>query len=268
VSGRGSKLNGIAAVTFDFGNTLVRVDRAGLRRALELTAERVAHRLAVDRERFLEVWAQERDRQFAEEVPEFREVDLEQRSLRVLARLRGMPVPDRSVRWDDEAAAAYSEDAERSLLVDAYSDAFIESIPASPDILPILEGLATRFRLGVLTNWPHAATVDRYLEAAGWTRHLPIVVVSQRVGTIKPRPEIFRAAEVALGQQPAAILHVGDDWAADVVGARRAGWHAAYLRDRQGDTPLPVSEPDRSVVADLEIDRLVDLPQLLPGAGG
>ena len=39
-----------------------------------------------------------------------------------------------------------------------------------------------------------------------------------------------------------AILHVGDDWAADVVGASQAGWRTAYLRDRQHDTPLPTSE--------------------------
>ncbi|TME81219.1 MAG: HAD family hydrolase, partial [Chloroflexi bacterium] len=147
--------------------------------------------------------------------------------------------------------------------VDAYSDAFLESIPPSARVAPLLAQLSARYRLGVLTNWPHARTVDRYLEAAGWSRYLSVAVVSQRIGTIKPRPEIFRAAEMELGQPPNAILHVGDDWAADVVGARTAGWHAAYLRDSQGDTPLPVSEPDRSVVADLEIDRLEDLPKLL-----
>ena len=80
----------LAALTFDFGNTLVRVDRAALRRAVQLTAERIADRLAIDRDVFLAGWAEERDRQFAEEVPEFREVDLEQRSVRVLARLRGV----------------------------------------------------------------------------------------------------------------------------------------------------------------------------------
>jgi len=253
----------LAALTFDFGNTLVRVDRAALRRAVQLTAERIADRLAIDRDPFLAGWAEERDRQFAEELPEFREVDLEQRSVRVLARLRGMQPPDRSVRWDDSAAGTYSTVAERSMLVDAYSDAFLESIPPSARVAPLLAQLSARYRLGVLTNWPHARTVDRYLEAAGWSRYLSVVVVSQRIGTIKPRPEIFRAAEMELGQPPNAILHVGDDWAADVVGARTAGWHAAYLRDSQGDTPLPVSEPDRSVVADLEIDRLEDLPKLL-----
>jgi HAD superfamily hydrolase (TIGR01509 family) len=264
VTPRGANLSGVAAITFDFGNTLVPVNRAGLRCALELTADGVVERMALDRPAFLRAWAEERDRQFAEEVPEFREVDLDQRSLRVLARLRGMPPPERSERWNDDAAQGLSNAAERALLVDLYSAAFVESIPPPPNVGPLLARLAGRFRLGLLTNWPHATTIDRYLEAAGWGVHLAVVVVSQRVGTIKPHPRIFRVAEIGLGELPAAILHVGDDWAADVVGARRAGWRAAYLRNRQADTPLPVSQPDGSVVPDVEIDRLEDLLPRLP----
>ena len=106
--------------------------------------------------------------------------------------------------------------------------------------------LAVRYRLAILSNWPLAATIDRYVEAAGWTPYLAAVVVSQRVGTIKPHPAIFAAARAALDDPPpAAILHVGDDWAADIVGAKRAGWRAAYLASRPGDSPLPGSERDR-----------------------
>jgi FMN phosphatase YigB (HAD superfamily) len=126
------------------------------------------------------------------------------------------------------------------------------------------------FALAILSNWPLAVTVDRFAEAQGWTAFLDAIVVSQRVGTIKPHPSIFRAAEAALGIQPAAgertpILHVGDDWAADVVGAAGAGWHTAYLQNRQADSPLPSSEPGdgvgnaEAVEADLVIDELSDL---------
>jgi putative hydrolase of the HAD superfamily len=88
------------------------------------------------------------------------------------------------------------------------------------------------------------------------------VVVSQRVGTIKPHPSIFRATEAALGLTEAdasSILHVGGDWAADIVGAKGAGWRAAYLRRRPEDSPLPASVPDDGVLADLEIDALDQL---------
>jgi FMN phosphatase YigB (HAD superfamily) len=99
--------------------------------------------------------------------------------------------------------------------------------------------------------------------------------VSQRVGIIKPHPAIFRAAEEALSinaTQRGRILHVGDDWAADIVGAHRAGWRTAYLRNRQLDTPLPTSEPgddlltDANVEPDLVIDELSDLDARLERA--
>ena len=111
-----------------------------------------------------------------------------------------------------------------------------------------------------------AATIDRYCEAAGWMPHLAAVVVSQRVGTIKPHPAIFAAARAALGDpDPAAILHVGDDWAADVVGAKRAGWRAAWLAERPVDSPLPGSRRDASVVADLELRSLEELVAAVDG---
>ena len=130
---------------------------------------------------------------------------------------------------------------------------------------PILARLADRYPLAVLSNWPLAATVDRFVVEAGWGAYFRAIVVSQRVGAIKPSPAIFAVAATALGTLGERILHVGDDWWADVVGAKQAGWLAAYLRDQQGDSPLPSSAPDDSVRADLVIDRLRDLPLALGG---
>jgi HAD superfamily hydrolase (TIGR01549 family) len=253
-----------AAITFDFGNTLVPVSRASLDAVVEaMTTAVVARSGPFDRGEFLSAWAEERERQFAEEVPDGREVDLEQRVVRVLARIRGMPTPSASAAWDDTAAAALSELAERLAAIDDYSVAFVELMPVPAEVGPLLAQLAEKRPLGVVSNWPHAATIDRYLEAAGWARYFRAVIISQRVGSIKPLPPIFAAAEAALGVPGPRILHVGDDWTADVEGAKRAGWLAAYLRDSQADSPLPSSERDGSVAPDLELDRLTDLPAAL-----
>jgi FMN phosphatase YigB (HAD superfamily) len=264
----------VAAITLDFGNTLVRVDRASLRGVVDETADVLAGRgIVTDRPAFLAAWAEERDRQFREEVPEFREVDIDQRAVRVLARLRGMPPPPAEARWDDAAAATHVRRGEVEAVVDAYSAAFVGRMTPVDDATASLRRLADRgFALAILSNWPLARTVDRFAEAHGWLPYLRSVVVSQRVGTIKPHPSIFRAAEEALGldqQDAGRILHVGDDWAADVVGAARAGWRTAYLRDRQVDTPLPTSEPgdglhaDIPVIPDLLIDELAELDERL-----
>jgi HAD superfamily hydrolase (TIGR01509 family) len=264
VSARGGSPLRPAAITFDFGNTLVPVSRDALRRVAERTATAVVDRSGpFPRDAFLAAWHEERKRQFAEEVPEGREVDVEQRVVRVLARMRGLAPPAAPGRWDDVAAASRSSPDERKDAVEAYSAAFLAEILPPPEVGPILAGLAARFRLAVLSNWPLAATVDRFVEQAGWSGYFQAIVVSQRVGAIKPWPAIFAVAADALGMPGERILHVGDDWVADVVGAKRAGWLAAYLRGRQRDSPLPSSAPDDSVRADLVIDGLGDLPAAL-----
>jgi FMN phosphatase YigB (HAD superfamily) len=250
----------IEAVTLDFGNTLVPVPAAGLRGVVAHTASEMARLGPFDAGAVLDAWHEERERQFREEVPQFRAVDLAQRTVRILARLRGMAIPAPEARWDDVAAARLSDPGEVAWVVDVYSRAFVDALPPAPTAGEIIARLASRYRLAVLSNWPLAATIDRYVEARGWLPHLAAVVVSQRVGVIKPHPAIFEAARVALGDPPpASILHVGDDWVADIVGAKRAGWRAAWLANRPVDSPLPGSERDDTVRADLELASLDDL---------
>ncbi len=260
----------IDAVTLDFGNTLVPVPAAALRGVVAITAEAMAARLGpFQAASVLDAWHQERERQFRGEVPQFREVDLSQRIVRILARLRGMAPPPGEGRWDDAAAARLSAPSEVAWTVDVYSRAFVDALPAAPGAGRLIERLAATRPVAVLSNWPLAATIDWYCEAAGWTRHLAAIVVSQHVGAIKPHPAIFAAARDALGSPaPSRILHVGDDWAADVVGAKRAGWRAAWLANRPPDSPLPGSERDDSVEADAVLASLDDLLEVVERLDG
>jgi FMN phosphatase YigB (HAD superfamily) len=265
----------IRAITLDFGNTLVPVSAAGLRAVVDAMADQVVGPFGVDRAFFLAAWREERDRQFREDVPQFREADMAVRFARVLARLRGCRVPGAapSATWDDRAAAAHSTAEEIAFGVDVYASAFLAGLPPDPAIEPLLARLAARFRLAILSNWPIAVSIDRYVEAARWAPSLDAVVVSQRVGTIKPDVRIFRAAEAAFaeaacgrGDEPpprGEILHVGDDWAADVVGATAAGWQAAWLRSRPDDSPLPGSVPDASAEPRFILDHLAELERVV-----
>jgi FMN phosphatase YigB (HAD superfamily) len=269
----GRPLAGVRAVSLDFGNTLVPVTRADLDAVVDALARHAARAWSVDRSAFREAWSDERDRQFREEPPEYREVDLSVRLRRVLARLRGLAPPAPDAPWDDVAAAARSAPGEIDDGLRTYSLAFVEVIRPDPAVTGLLARMAGRgLRLGVLSNWPLAATIDRYVEAAGWSPYLAAVVVSERVGVIKPHPAIFRAAEVALeapgeALAPSSILHVGDDWAADIVGALGAGWRAGWLRARPGDSPLPWSERHGREEPDLVLDRLGDLEAAIARPG-
>jgi HAD superfamily hydrolase (TIGR01509 family) len=64
----------------------------------------------------------------------------------------------------------------------------------------------------------------------GYSALFPVVIDSGRVGVDKPNPRIFQLAAEALGVPLAEIVHVGDAWEADVLGARavsaQAIWYA------------------------------------------
>ena len=92
-----------------------------------------------------------------------------------------------------------------------------------PDSLPALSRLAARWPLASLTN----GNAD--LARTGVEAHFAHHVCSRDVGAAKPDPRIFLAAALRLGAAPGDVLHVGDDPELDVLGARRAGLHAAWI---------------------------------------
>lgn len=79
-------------------------------------------------------------------------------------------------------------------------------------------------------------TVERSLERAGLAAHFDGIIDSHVVGIEKPNPGIFRLALEVSGSDPERTVHVGDLFAADVVGARDAGIHPLLL-DPFGDWP-------------------------------
>jgi FMN phosphatase YigB (HAD superfamily) len=254
---------GLEAITFDFGNTLVPFPEGPMAMVLEAAAIGMSELTGRPVVEVVKVWGEERLRQFAEDVPEGREADMGVRVVRVVARLRGCEPPPGSVRWDDVSIAPYSMPRELEVILNAYADAFVRITPVPVGIGPMLERLAGSYRLAILSNWPLALAIDRFVESAGWRSHLAAVVVSQRVGAVKPRAAIFQAAARELGVASGpAILHVGDDPGADVVGAQALGWRTALVRIKPEHSPLPMA-PAVAVVPDMQLDTVLDLEAAL-----
>jgi FMN phosphatase YigB (HAD superfamily) len=257
-------LDGLTAITLDFGNTLVPFPGRLLGGILRRMADRVASQAGVNPAELVRVWDEERLRQIAEDVPEGREADMDARVIRVLARLRGCDPPAPPLRWDDALAARHSEPAEVEAILDSYAATFVETTPAPPEVGPMLELLGRSYRLALLSNWPLASAVDRFVEAAGWRGHLEAVVVSQRARCIKPCPDIFRQAAREMGVESGpGVMHVGDDLGADVAGAHGVGWRAAWIRIKPEDSTLPVAPASGRERPDLTLDLVTDLPRAL-----
>jgi FMN phosphatase YigB (HAD superfamily) len=121
----------------------------------------------------------------------------------------------------------------------------------------LLERLAPRFRLGIISNFDYSPTAHGILEREGVAELFHAVVVSDEVGWRKPKPAIFEAAFRRVGVGPGEALFVGDRADIDVLGAKRVGLAAAWL-NRAGE-PLPDGLP----APDYEIRELPALASIL-----
>ena len=112
------------------------------------------------------------------------------------------------------------------------------------DALPALSALARRWPIVALTN----GNAD--LASIGLAVHFAGVVTARSFGVGKPDARIFHEACRLLDAPPHEVLHIGDDWALDVVGAHRAGLRTAWVRRGVAVAATLEAAPD-CVVCDL-----------------
>lgn len=100
------------------------------------------------------------------------------------------------------------------------------------DVLPALNALASLgIDLAVISNWDER--LRPLLFGLGLGRYFETVIVSCETGFTKPSSVMFELAARKLGTPPESILHVGDDFDRDTMGAKAAGFQALLI-DRAG----------------------------------
>jgi putative hydrolase of the HAD superfamily len=67
------------------------------------------------------------------------------------------------------------------------------------------------------------------MEAGGLNGHFTEIINSEDCGIRKPHKGIFDHAMQRTGASPEVSLMIGDDWEADILGARDYGMHQAWL---------------------------------------
>lgn len=108
---------------------------------------------------------------------------------------------------------------------------------AYPDARPALAAvLDMGLRVAVVSNHGQEET-EATAEIIGLYPEIVPLLAAESVGAAKPDPRIFLAACAAVECAPEETLMVGDDVVADVLGALRAGLHAAWL-NRAGDESI------------------------------
>jgi FMN phosphatase YigB (HAD superfamily) len=134
-----------------------------------------------------------------------------------------------------------------------------EPLPGRP---VLLDWLAGRYRLGLVSNFDYAPTVLRILDAGGILDRFEVVLVSDRVGWRKPSARIFEAAFAGMGVTAGECVFVGDRPDIDVAGAKEVGMAAAWLN------PGAVSYPEGLPSPDFTLGGLADLGEILRAPSG
>jgi FMN phosphatase YigB (HAD superfamily) len=144
------------------------------------------------------------------------------------------------------------------VLLDTHRRELAKAAEFPPHHATLLDRLARRYVLGVVSNFDYTPTALDILRAAGVADLFRTIVVSDEVGWRKPRREIFDVALARAGVSAGETLFVGDRADIDVAGARAAGMAAAWI-NRAGE-PLPAGvAPPAYEIRDLaELEAILD----------
>jgi putative hydrolase of the HAD superfamily len=128
-----------------------------------------------------------------------------------------------------EALGLASSDGLREALDDVWSASIMRRHNAIfPDVMPTLHAMRSQgLKLAIVSNWDES--LISHTDELGLTPIFDTIVGSLAVGYEKPHKRIFEIALERLALAPEQVIHVGDMYVSDVVGARRAGIRPVLL---------------------------------------
>jgi putative hydrolase of the HAD superfamily len=107
-------------------------------------------------------------------------------------------------------------------LSQAMKDGFNPESQVVPEAFETLKALKDRgFTVGLVSNRTHPAQEE--LEELGLLAYLDFAYVAAEVDAWKPNPRIFDRALEITGSPAGRMIYIGDNYYADIAGARRAG---------------------------------------------
>ncbi|MDX6636186.1 MAG: putative hydrolase of the superfamily [Solirubrobacterales bacterium] len=234
----------IAAVTFDFWNTIARVPTGAMSEARERAVAAACESGDVRVEAELLTASLER-------------IGLDwERSWAAGRHLHPREAAESLVR------ALGVEGAAREMVAESFLGAGREvELELAPDIGPSLEALREReIRLGIVCDvgFSGGELLRELLDREGLLGHFSGWAFSDEVGHYKPAPQIFEAALAALGAEPGEAMHVGDLRRTDVAGAAAHGMRTVRYRGMNDE-----GEADPGPEAEFVLDSHRELVELI-----
>ena len=132
-------------------------------------------------------------------------------------------------------------------------------VAAVPGVEAALATLAPHHLLALATNAADsgAALVRAALQRVGLARYFALVFTARELAARKPQPAFFEALLRELGCAAGEVVMIGDDYAADVAGAKAAGLRGVWFN------PAAAACPDPHPLYDAVLSTMAELPAAL-----
>lgn len=233
----------IQAIGFDYGNTLIEFGPRQMEHQFTRLADALADRFgSCDIER---LQAARKKQVMAPYGNGFRENDVREIAADLVRQVYG-----REAGADDIAA-----------LVDVRYQSFIDAVSIDPGDRELLRQLGERYPLALVSNFPCPRSIRDSLDQLRIDDLFSVVVVSGEVGWVKPDRRPFDAMLAGLDRPAESCLFVGDNWLADIQGAKQSGMRTVWTRQY---TPYETIVPQPGDVGpDAEIVALDELAGIL-----
>lgn len=128
----------------------------------------------------------------------------------------------------DDIGFAYNND-----WMERFAAAFVDQCPRQPHVIPgaleILNYLQGKYTMHIITNGFKEIQGIK-MDGSGLSPFFVHNINSEDVGVRKPNPKIFEYAFALAGTNAEESLMIGDDWEADILGARGVGMDQVFLK--------------------------------------
>lgn len=190
---------------------------------------------------FIESYHQFQDMKHAE----YREFPNRNRFLLMLGNMN-LPIDSAAESAADEMVTAHMAGLARAVEFPAVNEAALEDVGQKG------------YRMAIVSNFDYAPAAYALIEKYRIGRFFERIVISEEVGWRKPKPVIFERAMDLLCIGPDEALFVGDNFTADVCGAKGVGMDAVWLNYKRE------SEENLDPVPDFIIPAFQNVKELLP----
>ena len=139
-------------------------------------------------------------------------------------------------------------------IADSYAKSFYghPSRPHESASAVLMELKAAQYRIGLISNTDMTPGVlfREYMGRLDILKYFDVLTFSDEAGFPKPEKEIFEMTSRALDVDPSRMVHVGDHFINDVVGAQGVGMKAIWIRNDAGSAGSENGQADVTI-ADL-----------------